>query len=85
MRKSINSLKLMYIAEGLLKERLEQRNGKAVATAVENSARNITPNAPLTPHATARAPLRRYITVLSPLLTAYTLFEDSRQPKYRGG
>lgn len=66
-----------------MKERLEQRNGKAVATAVENSARNITPNAPLTPHATA--PLRPYITALSPLLTAYTLFEDSRQPKYRGG
>lgn len=40
-----------------MKERLEQRNGKAVAVAVavENmhSARNITPNAPLTPHATA--------------------------------
>ena len=70
-----------------MKERLEQRNGKAVAVAVavENmhSARNITPNAPLTPHATA--PLRSYITALSPLLTAYTLFEDSRQPKYRGG
>ena len=53
-----------------MKERLEQRNGKAVAVAVavavENmhSARNITPNAPLTPHATA--PLRSYITVLSP-------------------
>ena len=60
-----------------MKERLEQRNGKAVAVAVENSARNITPNAP--------APLRPYITALSPLLTAYTLFEDSRQPKYRGG
>lgn len=46
-----------------MKERLEQRNGKAVAVAVavENmhSARNITPNAPLTPHATA--PLRSYI------------------------
>lgn len=66
-----------------MKERLEQRNGKAVAVAVENSARNITPNAPLTPHATA--PLRPYITALSPLLTAYTLFEDSRQSKYRGG
>ena len=36
-----------------MKERLEQRNGKAVAVAVENSARNITPNAPLTPHAIA--------------------------------
>ena len=66
-----------------MKERLEQRNGKAVAVAVENNARNITPNAPLTPHATE--PLRAYITVLSPLLTAYTLFEDSRQSKYRGG
>ena len=36
-----------------MKERLEQHNGKAVAVAVENSARNITPNAPLTPHAIA--------------------------------